>query len=108
MAALEHFPVNHNCLGVRLTAFLRQSVGLVISLPGPRFAPPTDTKLKNSGYLAGAVDKVCSDDDLGIEDDDEFQKKKAVHDKKKRQAEKVLTLDIHHASESGGITVMKM
>ncbi|CBJ26117.1 conserved unknown protein [Ectocarpus siliculosus] len=41
------------------------------------------------GYLGGGVDKVCSDDDLGIEDDDEFQKKKAVHDKKKRQAEKV-------------------
>ncbi|CAM9818779.1 unnamed protein product, partial [Ectocarpus sp. 4 AP-2014] len=40
-------------------------------------------------YLGGGVDKVCSDDDLGIEDDDEFQKKTAVHDKKKRQAEKV-------------------
>lgn len=42
-----------------------------------------------TGNLAGGVEECLSDDDLGIEDDDEFQKKKAVHDKKKRQAEKV-------------------
>jgi len=41
------------------------------------------------GNLAVGVDEDWSDDDLGIEDDDEFQKKKAVADKKKRQAEKV-------------------
>eukprot|EP00752_Nemacystus_decipiens_P009890 g8823.t1 len=41
------------------------------------------------GNLAGGVGEYSSDDDLGIEDDDEFRKKKAVHDKKKRQAEKV-------------------
>ena len=35
------------------------------------------------------MEEYSSDDDLGIEDDDEFRKKKAVHDKKKRQAEKV-------------------
>lgn len=44
------------------------------------------------GSLAGGVDEYWSDDDLGIEDDDEFRKKKAVHDKKKRQAEKVHTI----------------
>lgn len=45
--------------------------------------------LKKTGNLPVGVDEYWSDDDLGIEDDDEFQKKKAVHDKKKRQAEKV-------------------
>lgn len=42
-----------------------------------------------SGNLASGVEEVWSDDDLDIEDDDEFRRRKLLHDKKKRQAEKV-------------------
>ncbi|CAM9128768.1 unnamed protein product [Hapterophycus canaliculatus] len=57
---------------------------------GPMSGSPDAAEIDNGvGNLAGGVEEFLSDDDLGIEDDDEFQKKKAVHDKKKRQAEKV-------------------
>ena len=63
----------------------------MIPRPRPELVSPNFllAPLKKTGNLPVGVDEYWSDDDLGIEDDDEFQKKKAVHDKKKRQAEKV-------------------
>lgn len=42
-----------------------------------------------AGAFAVGIDDYWSDDDLDIEEDDEFRKRKLLHDKKKRQAEKV-------------------
>lgn len=42
-----------------------------------------------SGAFAVGFDDYWSDDEVDIEEDDEFRKRKLLHDKKKRQAEKV-------------------
>lgn len=42
-----------------------------------------------AGTLPVGAEEDWSDDDLDIEEDDEFRKRKLQHDKKKRQAEKV-------------------
>lgn len=48
----------------------------------------TAVMFHGTGHLAGGEDEWL-DDDVDIEEDDEFRKRRLQHDKKKRQAEKV-------------------
>lgn len=54
--------------------------------------PPTPTPTLPGSFAVG-IDDYWSDDDLDIEEDDEFRKRKLLHDKKTRQAEKVWNIE---------------
>lgn len=63
----------------------------------PRPPTPTVTLPTLPGNFAVGIDDYWSEDELDIEEDDEFRKRKLLHDKKTRQAEKVWSIeDDHH------------